>query len=425
MHPSIGLCFLALLSPLLSLGQSTDITPMAGELYSWDFQSAHTGYAKTSSGILKTTDKGDTWNMVLPDSGGTEHLLRVEGTDRVLAVVDSGLYRTLDGGQNWKQIGYLPAIDTATQGLRWLQFTSDSSGYAGIWDTYPENVKLHKTTNGGNSWQDLNRSVIHPYTSGPVRYYSPDYTYFLNDSVGLTLDQAGSNRILRTSDGGSSWIVQLADVPPDFVNLREFHELPSGRIYSGTYAYSDDQGKNWTQQLYAPLAPGPVVNSWFSEHESYGSLECYSISYQYFGTLLDVYADSTSGLIYPSYTCFCIGQLRAFTGGLVYSGELDIMFNSHHLIRYEGEILTHRESLRTTSWTVYPLPATDELNFQAEGELILVELELREMNGRILKRWEKREGRTPMDLSDLPNGVYLLSGEREGKRRTIKVVVQR
>ena len=68
---------------------------------------------------------------------------------------DGKVYRSVDGGDNWTQIGSLPN----NAYIRSIEFLDDSIGYIGTIYDAVGGVGLYSTTNGGVSWTRINNSV--------------------------------------------------------------------------------------------------------------------------------------------------------------------------------------------------------------------------------------------------------------------------
>lgn len=194
----------------------------------------HTLRGNTShgDGVYKSVDGGKTWNYI--GLKNTYHIGRLiihpTNPDIVyLAAIghafgpneDRGVYKTTDGGKNWKKILYksadVGAIDltmdpsnpevlyTSTFEFRRFEWGVRSSG---------PGAGIHKTTNGGESWKDItlnpglptgkNRGRIGLALS-PVK---PERVWAIIEAEN---NQTG---IYRTDDSGSNWqlVSQFAEV---------------------------------------------------------------------------------------------------------------------------------------------------------------------------------------------------------------------
>ena len=170
--------------------------------------------------VLRTTNKGATWQSVGPPGTATLQFRDIEAFDRDTAVIlsigagtDSRIYRTTNGGQTWTLV---------------FQNTEPTAFYDCM------------------AWFDKHRGLA------------------LSDPVN------GRFRILATTDGGRSWHVVDADMPPALP--LEFAFAASGQcittaggrdVWFGTGGdavarvfHSGDRGQTWTV-ANTPVRSGP------------------------------------------------------------------------------------------------------------------------------------------------------------------------
>ncbi len=226
-------------------------------------------------GIYKTTNGGKTWiNTGLKDAqqiGGMA--LDPVNPDRLFVAAlghpygpnnERGIYRTLDGGQTWKQVLYLDENTGA------IQVTLDPSnsntvyaslwaGRQGPWENGAWNGKgsgFYKSTDGGNTWRKMNQGFptieqglgrigfcISP--SDPRRLYA-------------TVDASQNGGIYRSDDGGESWYLLTKDNryygrASDFAELK-VDPKNADIVYSANVVTwkSADGGKTWNAFRGAP-----------------------------------------------------------------------------------------------------------------------------------------------------------------------------
>ena len=226
----------ALLIAVFSLvGTSMALASSANHEYGWELTptgstarlrglsavSERVAWASGSAGtVLRTTDKGATWQSVGPPGTAALQFRDIEAFDRDTAVIlsigtgtDSRIYRTTDGGQTWT-----------------LVFQNDE----------------------------------------PAAFY--DCMAWFNKHRGLALSDPvnGRFRILATNDGGRTWHVVDADMPPALP--LEFAFAASGQcittaggrdVWFGTGGdaiarvfHSSDRGLTWTV-ANTPVRSGP------------------------------------------------------------------------------------------------------------------------------------------------------------------------
>lgn len=216
-------------------------------------------------GVYKSEDGGKTWkNMGLKNS---EHIGRivVDPTHPNTVFVaaygplwsaggDRGIYKTTDGGANWKQVLKVsentgcnevhmdprnPQVLYATAHQRRRhEWTYISGG--------PESA-IYKSTDGGETWNKLSNGLPRNDVGRigmAISPVNPDYLYAI---IEATEDERG---FYRSTDRGASWEKRSGHATAGNYYTEIFADpVDLGRIYSmDTYAMvSNDGGKSFTQ----------------------------------------------------------------------------------------------------------------------------------------------------------------------------------
>ena len=165
------------------------------------FADSLNGYATTgndnaidTSFVLKTTNGGDNWSIILTDQ---RDYARVFFNNKDTGFVCGGhgdgakLYKTINGGINWI------SLNIPGGGLLYLSdmkvFSKDS-----IWVTESNTMVggIFFTSNGGLNWQSRSNGLLAPL---------PNKMYFYNSRIGYA---SGSNlsRLFRTTNSGINWV---------------------------------------------------------------------------------------------------------------------------------------------------------------------------------------------------------------------------
>jgi photosystem II stability/assembly factor-like uncharacterized protein len=208
---------------------------IAGAFYDVFFTSNTTGYVvgynhslpgDNKGLILKTTNGGDSWEMVY-NPAGSLRAIHFPSSDVGYAVgMSSQLFKTTDGGTNWTSVN--TGIDA---NLSSVFFTSSSTGY-----TCGATGKIYKTTDGGNTWTLQNSGVT-------------NYLYdilFTNDLVGYAVDSRKT--LLNTTDGGNTWNKKIPSARPMLQLYSICFTTPDkGTIVGerGMLIETTDGGQNW------------------------------------------------------------------------------------------------------------------------------------------------------------------------------------
>jgi photosystem II stability/assembly factor-like uncharacterized protein len=230
------------------------------------------GNVSEGDGMWKSTDAGKTWKRAgLADS---RHITRIRvhprNPDLVYAAVlghlfgpssERGVYRSTDGGANWKRVLYVDdhtgAVDLA------MDPANPRVLYAGTWRVRrtPYSLEgggpgcgLWKSTDGGDSWTDLSKSSGLP--KGTLGIVGVTVSPTDPDNVYAFVEAEGGG-VFRSKDAGKTWHRTSAD-----------HELTQrawyyGRIYADPadaesvyvvnvfFLRSKDGGKTW-KSIHVP-----------------------------------------------------------------------------------------------------------------------------------------------------------------------------
>ena len=178
------------------------------------------GNVSSGHGLWKSNDAGETWNYIgLPKS---EHISRIRihpQNPNIVYVgvignlwkpnVERGLYKTIDGGENWEKILYVS--DKAGIGDLIIDPNNSRIIYATTWemkrngyrmDSGGPDSKIFRSYNGGDSWEDISEfSGLPAFPWGIVGVaISP-----VNSKRIWVMVEAENGGLFRSDDGGNNW----------------------------------------------------------------------------------------------------------------------------------------------------------------------------------------------------------------------------
>lgn len=151
------------------------------------FTNINTGYAVGSYGrLLKTTNAGTSWNSSTIPNAGTflNSIFFVNDNTGYAVGGESKSLKTTDAGATWEVMN----ITSGFLNLNNIYFNDINTGYAS------HGTGIFKTTNGGTTWFQL---------STPSGGYN---NVQFRNNYGYAI--AGDGKIIKSIDGGGSWIVQ-------------------------------------------------------------------------------------------------------------------------------------------------------------------------------------------------------------------------
>lgn len=226
-------------------------------------------------GVYKTTDGGDTWNLVLhtnDTSGCADLVMDPANPNKLIAAMwqhrrtpfsftsggpGSGLYITYDAGKSWKKLGKEEGLPDGNYGRIGLTICNAEPKriYAMVEAT---KNGLYRTDDGGFKWELVNSN-------------SSDVTnraFYFQD---IRVDPKNENRLYNitstitvSEDGGRSFktVIPYAGIHPDhhafWINPNDPAFIIDGN--DGGIGISRDKGKNWIFSEQIPVGQFYHIN---------------------------------------------------------------------------------------------------------------------------------------------------------------------
>ena len=295
----------AIVSPSASASPSVTPTPEVTGLYpllppsTFKMINASAGWAagSTTDRILRTTDGGSHWNDVTPRGArlGTWTTFFLDADNAWLASsLQPGsptndfsveIYRTLDGGRNWSQVGmsvagwgFPGAIDFVDRQHGWLLMKQDGT----LQTPGADMMAVYGTADGGASWNKRSETDTSGIAGHLPQACSKTQLVFLNATTGWIQGGCGAGGgyfLYVTRDGGRKWVAVALRVPQlgtptcdcSIESLRFWDKqhgalvlndaYQDARGYAQNFLYTTtDGGRSW--QL-GPLLPGNAFSVFF------------------------------------------------------------------------------------------------------------------------------------------------------------------
>ena len=203
-------------------------TGSRGFIFSIHFPSQNTGYAIKNSSpgkVLKTIDAGESW-FEIANSSLNHFYSSIFFTDvnTGYAVMDF-VKKTTNGGVNW--VIQNTNISTPYS----VYFINSETGFVAGSDG-----GISKTTNSGDYWKMQNSGTTSQLRS----------VYFVNPDVGYVCGAGGT--ILKSTNQGEDWSNQISDITSDisavtFSNVNRGYAVSDGKIL-----FTSDGGASWIVQ---------------------------------------------------------------------------------------------------------------------------------------------------------------------------------
>ena len=239
------------------------------------------------NGVYRSTDGGENWqNVGLKDSRAIARIIVDPKKSEVAYVAamghlwtdggERGLFKTTDGGKNWKTILQAPAPHNARTGCGdvIIDPANPEIVYAALYarqrtpwsfTSGPEATGgadvggIFKSTNGGGSWKKLGgglpaqtgRIGLAISASNPKVVMAVVQSY--DGGAGQIFDlRSKSGGVFRSEDGGEHWTrVSAMDPRPFYFSQVRIDPANDQRVYLPEFALlvSDDGGKNFREDL--------------------------------------------------------------------------------------------------------------------------------------------------------------------------------
>ncbi|MGB3606906.1 MAG: glycosyl hydrolase [Psychroserpens sp.] len=197
-------------------------------LYASTWRVQRTPYSLSSGGdgsaLWKSTDKGETWTEISINKGFPEGTLGIIGVtvspvnnQRVWAIIENkeegGLYRSDDGGETWSQVNN----ERKLRQRAWY-YTRVYADTKDVDVVYVLNVRYHKSTDGGKSFETYNA----PHGDHHDLWIAPE------DPNRMIIGDDGGAQV--TYDGGETWSTYHNQPTSQFYRVTTDNAFPY-RIY--------------------------------------------------------------------------------------------------------------------------------------------------------------------------------------------------
>ncbi len=221
--------------------------PASNPIRGCSFGDAQHGLTVGDSGtILRTSDGGDTWNLV-PDSWNVlpdlHDVLMLDGATAVAVGAGDRLYRSADGGRTWTPVGApgsAELIHIARAGATAIVAVGDQG-------------EVLRSADAGLTWTLL----PFPGSDRLTRQH------WFDASRGLVMSGDGLNFgtiIAQTDDGGQTWSTVPGIDPTFLINIAVLDDTTGFLVSFGQTYRTDDGGTTWADVgQFFPLYSDNVV----------------------------------------------------------------------------------------------------------------------------------------------------------------------
>ncbi len=211
-------------------GLSWEVVPNG--MFAFDFADDLLGLGVSESGIYRTTDGGDSFNLV---SAGDGEIVAFLSSTLAVAIVDGSFAHSTDGGQTW-------STGSMAEGRnRLLPLSADVILAWARTGTFGDDARVFRSADGGQTWTDLGDVL----GEGAHALIAPDA------STVVAIDSEES--MFRSTDGGLSWAETYSSPGPSatFFSSSPIAFADASNGYAGYGAgfviKTTDGGATWSQ----------------------------------------------------------------------------------------------------------------------------------------------------------------------------------
>ncbi len=408
------------------------------------------GYDGTGSGIgyyhdfILTTDGGINWapktiktTAALPTSAGISNISLINSTTAFIGIFDDtykgtniGIWKTTDMGTNWIKSS---APFSAASWPDFVHFFDANNGIAfGDPIGTPSYFEIYTTTDGGANWTRSSN------TNGALTPIQADeYGEYGNFFVKGNTIWTGTNygRMFKSTDKGLTWTAVQTPVyngtSSAFIGRIAFRDANNGlstitNPTSGNYEYikTTDGGSTWNKitpatSIYSSdLCVVPGTNTYVITGATLSPKKCGSAFSTDDGTTWNILADTTG-----SKQMTAVAFLNSKIG---YAGSFNSPPNgAGGMFKWTSTVGLRENENATPAIAAYPNPTTGNVYVSLSGfEIKSASMKISTILGETIAEINTITNTQQIDLSSLPNGIYILFVADKNKSAYQRIVKQ-
>jgi hypothetical protein len=357
--------------------------------------------------VTRSTDGGNTWTASIISLGvgtaglGLGSISAVSATTAWISANPGtggigGVWKTTNSGASYTK--QTTAGFSAASFTNFVYFWDENNGIA---QGDPESgyFEIWTTTNGGTNWTRV------PSANIPLPLSTTEYGYTNNYAISGNTIWFGTSlgRLFRSTDKGLTWTVSQSPVT-DFGSAAasgaySFSSETEGLLVSSTgniYTTSNG-GTNYTQFSATDFFTGDIayVPGTTTAYVTTGTTgSSYSLDNGLTWTTIDG--------IQHTIVAF-LNETVGFTGGFTTSATVG------GVSKYTGSVLVN-ETFEASKFAIYPNPTNNVLNITNSDNILLSEVTITDMNGRIVKTVNATNlTEVQINVADLTTGIYFMN----------------
>ena len=258
--------------PTISIGDLAIDPENTDVIYAGTGEANSSSYSFLGSGIYKSIDGGNSWDFsglensayigrILVDHNNSERVFAAACGNLFTPNNDRGIYRTIDGGENWEQVLF---VSDTTAAIDLVQDPNNADVlYAAFWErtrglTYRRSegktTGIYKTLDGGDTWTELTNGLPSAMLDKgrlglAIAASNPDVLYAFYAMAGEEI------RVYKTTNAGAQWqrvndgaLYGMGSSFAWYFGQIRVHPEDENKVFTlGQYSYrSNNAGQSWS-----------------------------------------------------------------------------------------------------------------------------------------------------------------------------------
>ncbi|MDO8368923.1 MAG: YCF48-related protein [Saprospiraceae bacterium] len=366
-------------------------------VHDWTFKGSDKAFGLSSSGVWRSMDTGEHWQIVLPDSATKSfefsvYNLEIAPNGDLYVMRPYLLQRSTDDGETFQNI----SPDSSLGNFARVAVHPQTGDLFMVRDT-----NFVRSSDQGQTWQAMNPNIRFSYQ--PIAFH-PSGTFY---GIALNPNGPGSN-LVRSDDNGDSW--QIVALNPLYNLIEKVQIAPNGKIvanYGATFYISEDNGDSWKKST-APLdvlvleinTAGDIYIGDINSKRIFVTKDNGST----WSALLDIPSTSFTGIVELAFDSN--QRLWVCTDG------------DGHFKTLETTVSTSQAQARDYALEVFPNPAEGGfwINWDSEKSEMPITVILRDLCGRVITHQTLNSAPAYVSVADIVPGLYTLELNKNGER---------
>ena len=266
-------------------------------------------YAGTPSGIYKTIDGGETWDLIGINTLWVYSIAIKENEPNIYVGTSNGVFKSIDNGSTWEEV----SAGITHSGISAVEFGSQGKILAG---SYEYGGGIFVSSNAGENWVSSNTGL----TAIEIRFILPD----LQNSDVIFIGTNGRG-LQKSIDGGLTWQEINNGLPLNATAISGAIDPQNGDIlYAGVCKDYPDQGLYKSTDGGISWLPTTLINKYVWSI----AIDPFETNTIYAGTYCDdIYKSIDGGL---NWTATGIGDgittdivFDPFNSSILYAADMD------------------------------------------------------------------------------------------------------